>query len=234
MIFSDTSALIAYLRSHANPRKATFDAQLIPNLQHEILGWAVPALRQLAKDLIRTDAGKALQLTENTANLHEMILLRGFVIGYAHWEWPQKAQAIQTFIPLITDWAVCDMFCCTLTDIRKHREEGWSMLQQYIESGLEFEQRFAVVMLMEHFLTEDYFDRVINLLRGLQPAGYYASMAVGWALQAAFVHHPDRVFPLLSDTSIDLESRMLARKKILESLRTPENWRFCVKVLKIT
>ena len=233
MYFPDSSSLSAYLHSRADARKAAFDRKLIPNSNHEFLGWAVPDLRKLAKEMAHEDAEKALSLTLPT-HLHEMILLRGFIIGYARWPWQVWQQAVNDFVPYITDWALCDMVCCTLTAIRKHRAEGWEMLRPHWESQEEFRQRFAIVMLMDHYLTDDYLDNVLQVLRELKPQGYYAAMAVGWALQRAFVHHPSRVFPLLSDPAIALESRVLARKKILESLQTPASWRFCVKMLQIS
>ena len=232
MKLNDNASLTAYLRSHTDTRKADFDRKLIPNCTYEFLGWQVPELRKLAKELVHEDADRAWAIT-GSAEIHEMILLHGFIVGYAAWSWEKWQQAVNDFVPFITNWAICDMVCCTLTTIRAHRAEGWDMLRPYIESHEEFEQRFAVVMLMDHYLTDEYFDRVLEVLKTLQPKGYYAAMAIGWALQTAFLHQPNKVFPLLTDASIALESRVLARKKILESLRTPETWRFCVKILQI-
>lgn len=233
MRFSDSSSLCDYLRSQADTEKAAFDQKLIPGSSHEFLGWAVPELRKLAKELAHKEPQQALALTASS-QIHEMILLHGFVIGYARWSWEEWTQYVEDFVPRITDWAICDMVCCTLTLIRKHRAEGWDFLRPYWESGKEFEQRFAVIMLMDHYLTEEYLEKVLDVLRHLPPAGYYAAMAVGWAMQCAFLKKPELVFPLLTDPDIALESRVLARKKILESLRTPQEWRPRVKALKLS
>ena len=88
-------------------------------------------------------------------------------------------------------------------------------------------------MLMDHFLTDEWADRVLEAFVLVRPAGYYAAMAVGWALQAAFIRWPRRVFPLLSKAQVCEESRKMARKKLLESRRTPNEWRMRIKILEI-
>lgn len=233
MRFSDSSSLCVFLRSQADAKKAAFDRKLIPGSSHEFLGWAVPELRKLAKELAHEEPERALALTASSP-IHEMILLHGFVIGYARWGWEEWSRYVEDFIPYITDWAICDMVCCTLTFIRKHRVEGWNFLRTYWESKKEFEQRFAVVMLMDHYLTEEYLEKVLCVLHHLRPEGYYAAMAVGWALQCAFLKNPERVFPLLTDPDIALESRVFARRKIMESLRTPQDWHIRIKMLKLS
>ena len=232
MTFNDSASLYTYLQSHADARKAAFAQKLIPDCAHEILGWPIPELRKLARQLARKEGDRVWTLTASS-NCHEMILLRGFIIGYAPWPWEKWSKAVTDFVPAITDWAICDMVCCSLTFIRKHRAAGWDLLRPYWTSREEFHQRFAVVMLMDHYLTDEYIDRVLEVLQSLKPNGYYAVMAVGWALQSAFVKDPDKVLPLLSSPDIVSESRQMARKKILESLRTPPEWHQWVKALNV-
>lgn len=231
-MISTPEYLHQHLLSLADTEYGIFSARLIPNLHRPMMGVRIPALRKLAKELAREDAEAALQLIPD-APTHEEVLLQGFIIGYDRPTWELWKERVRAFVPRMDNWAVCDMVCASLSLIRKHREEGFDFLQPYLSKRDEFEQRFAIVMLMDHFMTEDYREKVLQTLQEVQPAGYYAAMAVGWALQAAFVKWPERVFPLLQDAALETVSRKLARKKILESLRTPAIWRERIKKLSI-
>ncbi|MDY4558155.1 MAG: DNA alkylation repair protein [Alloprevotella sp.] len=227
-----SEAIDRRLHMLAEPDYAAFSAKLIPNLNRPLLGVRIPQLRQLAKALLRENPDVATG--EAFTHLsHENIALHGFVLGYARMDYALWEPRVAQLVPLLDNWALCDMTCASLTLIRRHRSEGWRFLQSYLRSNDEFGQRFGVVMLMDHFLTDEWADRVLEAFVLVRPAGYYAAMAVGWALQAAFIRWPRRVFPLLSKAQVCEESRKMARKKLLESRRTPNEWRMRIKILEI-
>lgn len=222
--------LKSHLLSLADPQYAAFSAKLIPNLRAPMLGVRIPQLRQLAKQLARANAERSMDvlLTEET---FEEVLLKGLILGYTRMPWPKWAERVAAYVPLIDNWAVCDTVCASLTLVRHHRSEGLDWLLPYAESESEFGQRFAVVMLMNHYLCDDWIDQTLEVIKKLRPAGYYAAMAAGWALQRAFGKWPERIFGLLHDTHIAMEIRRLARKKLLESRCTPQQWRKRIKDL---
>lgn len=227
-----SEAIDRRLHMLAEPDYAAFSAKLIPNLNRPLLGVRIPQLRQLAKALLRENPDVATG--EAFTHLsHENIALHGFVLGYARMDYALWEPRVAQLVPLLDNWALCDMTCASLTLIRRHRSEGWRFLRSYLRSSDEFGQRFGVVMLMDHFLTDEWADRVLEAFVLVRPAGYYAAMAVGWALQAAFIRWPRRVFPLLSEAQVCEESRKMARKKLLESRRTPNEWRMRIKILEI-
>jgi 3-methyladenine DNA glycosylase AlkD len=104
---------------------------------------------------------------------------------------------LENFIPSITNWAVCDCLCSSLKSAKQHLPETWEFLQPYLQSSEEFPLRFAVVMLLDYFLTAEYIDQVLEILQSIRHEGYYVNMAVAWALSAAFVGYREKVLPLL-------------------------------------
>lgn len=228
--FSEADQLHRYLETLADQKYATFSGKLIPNLRYPMIGVRIPALRKLAKEMARTDAVHAMDVLLTELSFEEL-LLKGFVLGYAHLAWTEWAKRVAAYVPLMNNWAVCDMVCASLTFIRKHRTEGWELLRPYTLSEGEFEQRFAMILLMDHYLTDDWIDHTLDVIKKLQPAGYYAAMAAGWALQRAFVKWPEKVFDLLTDSSIRSDIRLMARKKLLESRCTLPQWRERIKAL---
>lgn len=220
-----------WLQQNSEKRYADFTIGLIPYLSRPLLGIRIPRLRALAKRLARQEGLHALdKLSENT---HEEILLRAFIIGYARPAWEVLREELFRFVPLIDNWATCDALCGDVYLTSESREQAWAFLRPYLDSSHTYEQRFAVVMILAHFLTDDDIGRSLDALRRIEPAGYYAAMAVGWALATAFTNYPDFVFDILCDPSVSRESRRLAHKKILESRRTDAAIRTRIKALVI-
>lgn len=227
-----SNAVRTLLEAWSESHLAQFSSSLIPGLKRPMLGVRIPKLRQLAKELAAADWASLLDDGGLRDDTFEEVLLRGMVIGYARMPWPEKWARIAAFVPRIDNWAVCDCSCSTYTEAKKHRKELWPALQAYAGSRAEFGQRFAAVMMMSHLLCDEYADDVLASLAAIRPAGYYAAMGIGWALSAAFVKYPEKTLPVLKSPSVSLQSRTLACRKILESRRTPEHWRFPIQALK--
>ena len=136
-----------------------FSSSLIPGC-HNMLGCRIPALRDLAKEICKTDFRKYLE--NATDDYFEETMLQGFVIGYAKMDMEERLLYAEKFIPKIKDWSVNDGFCSTFKSASKDREKVWEFLQPYAESNKEFEIRVAAVMYMNYFLTEQYIDRVLE------------------------------------------------------------------------
>lgn len=110
-------------------------------------------------------------------------MLQGLVLGYAKGEIDELLEYVRAFIPKIHDWSVNDCFCATFKIAQKHREKVWNFLMPYAKSDQEFEQRVVSVMLMDHFLTEEYIARVLSVWDRLDHPGYYRKWELRGALQ---------------------------------------------------
>lgn len=224
-------ALRRRLAELSDARLAAFSAKLIPGLSRPLTGVPVPALRALAKELARTDFRAALSALA-APETHEEVTLRGLIIGYARIGLDEWQRLTAEFVTLIDNWAVCDIACSTFTIVRSHREAAWPFLLSYVRSQQEFKARFGIIMLMDHYLCDDYAARAVEELRRVSPSAFYVEMAVGWALATAFVKYESLVWPLLSDPQVPAATRRMACKKILESKRTTPAQRLRVRALR--
>ena len=104
-------ALLQELESLADPQYKAFHEGLIPGVS---MAWGVrlPALRGLAKKLLRGDPVGFLEKTQPGS--YEETLLRGLVIGGLNLPWEGKRPWVEDFLPRIDNWAVCDTFCNSL------------------------------------------------------------------------------------------------------------------------
>lgn len=149
-----------------------------------MVGVRLPVLRALAKEIAKGDWRTYLE--EAVDDTFEEVMLQGYVTGAARMPFEEQMERMAAYVCKINDWALCDSPCSGFKFVRKHREEVWAFLQPYLYSGEVFSQRFAVVMLLAHFVTDDFIDRVLEACAAVRPSGYYASMAVAWAVSVCF------------------------------------------------
>ncbi len=208
-----------YLQKHADKRYADFAASLIPGVQ-KMLGVRIPVLRSLAKKLVHEDWRS--YLSQATDDCFEETMLQGLVIGAAQMPLDELLKYMSDYASKITDWSLCDSPCTGFKSIRKYREEVWSFLQPYLYSGDEFRQRFALVILLSHYIADEFADRVLDVCGRVRPTGYYDMMAVAWCVSVCMAKYPDATRRLLTSGLLENKTRQKAIQKILDSYRISE------------
>lgn len=221
------SELQTWLQAHAEPQLAAFNKKLLPNCQRPIWGIRTPVLRKFAKELLQSKTS-----LPTMKNSHEEALLQAYLIGMSKTPFSELLRRIQCFLPEIDNWAICDSFCTVLTAFKRYESEGFHFLLPYCSSEQPFEQRFAVVMLLTHYIRSSYIERLLEIFTHIEPRNYYVKMAVGWALAACYVKYPERVEDALRHARIHPEVRQMAIQKILDSNHTDNQQRQRILRLK--
>lgn len=201
----------------AEPEFQKFSASLIPGV-NRLLGVRLPVLRNLAREEVR---GNWRELLANPAvePYAEEVMLDGMLVGLARMEPEERLEHVARFVPRIDNWAVCDTFCSGLKFSKKHPALVWGFILPYLKSPLVYDVRFAVVMMLAHFITEDYVERVLPLLDGVRHEDYYVGMAVAWAVSVCYVKFPALTLEYLRNSSLSDFTYNKALQKIIESLR---------------
>lgn len=207
----------------------TFHSRLCPNTDN-IIGVRLPLLRQLAKEIAKGDWRNFL--SDSKEEYYEEILINGLVIAYAKCDVEERLNYIESFVPKIDDWAICDSFCNTLKFVNKNKEIMWEFIQSYLKSYNEFEIRFAVVIILNYYITEDYIDLVLKTLDNIKHDGYYVKMAVAWAISMCFIKFEEKTMAYLKDNSLDDFTYNKSLQKICESLRIDKNTKELIKSMK--
>lgn len=193
-----------------------FTRKIVPGSEN-VLGIRLPELRKLAKTILRDDPRSYLR--ENPQEYYEERLLQCFVLGGMKDDYPYLLDQFRAEIPYVDNWAVNDALCMDFKICRKHREETWKALEPLFLSHREFEVRVAAVMLLCHFVTEDYVERVLSVLDRLDTSAYYARMGVAWAVSEVVVRFPKAGLAYLSVCRLDAGTKRKAIQKSLESER---------------
>ena len=194
-----------------------FHSSLCPGTEN-IIGVRVPVLRQYAKELSRTS--DCIQILKMKPKFYEETMIQGMIIGFNKKEDIKTIQKhISDFVPQIDNWAICDTFVAGLKITKKYPKEMWLFLQKYLNSDKEFELRFAIIMLLDYYITDEYIDKVVNILDNINHDGYYVKMAVAWAISVCYIKYPDKTYKYLKKNKLDNFTHNKSIQKIKESYR---------------
>ncbi len=223
--------ILEEIRGLADEEYKKFHSGLIPGVKTEFLGVRVPKLRAVAKRITKEEWREFLKEYENST-IYEIIMMYGMVLAKADCEFEEKLGYVRKFIPQIDNWAVCDVVCGDLKDIKKNRKKMYEFLQPYLLSDREYEVRFAVVVLMQYYITEEYIDTVLDWYGKICVDAYYVKMAVAWGLSVCFVKFRDKTLAFLQNCEIDRFTYNKAIQKIQESCRVSEEDKKMLKNMK--
>lgn len=202
-----------------------FSSALLPNIDN-VLGVRLPKLRKFAKNLLKEDYESFLN---HACTYFEETMLQGMLIGLIKEHADIKLNRIKKFLPKINNWSICDSFCCGLKFTKDNQKHVWDFISPLTQSEKEYEVRFAVVMMLNYFVNEDYIDRVLERVALVQHEGYYAKMAAAWALSICYVHFPKKTEKVLKSLQ-DNEIKTKAVRKICESLQVSKEEKIRVKM----
>ncbi len=206
-----------------------FSAALIPNINN-IIGIRLPELRKLAKTIAEGDWRTYLAQAES--DYFEEIMLQGMVLGYVKTDIEELLRYVADFVPKIDNWSVCDSFCTGLKFTSKNKERVWDFVVPYLSSEKEYEIRFAVVMMLNFFIEEEYIGRILQQLDNVSHEGYYVKMAVSWALSICYIKLPEPTMRYLLNNTLDNFTYNKALQKITESNRVDQETKTMIRGMK--
>ena len=211
-----------------------FQAKLIPG-NHNIIGIKAPLLRSLAKELLKNNWQEYLnQALDNEDTYHEETILQGLLIATAKIPVEQRLKLIKNYLPKITNWAQCDMFCSTLKESTKYQDQYYCLIQESCHAKATYTIRFGIVMLLTYYNGDTYAKKSLELLQGICHDDYYVKMAVAWAISIFYIKQPKLTIPILVNKSLDTFTHNKAIQKICESFRVSEQDKIFMKSLRKT
>ncbi len=215
---------------------AEFNKKICPDTKKEIIGIKVPELRKIAKSIVKN--GKYIDYLNKAINLNdkyfEEIIIQGLIIGYSKMDLEDKFLYTKMFIPKIDSWAISDTFIPTFKFKEEDLEKVWSFIQPYTKSKKEFEVRFAVIMMLDYFINNEYVNRVIEVIDSIYNDKYYAEMAMAWTLAEIGIKYKDILMKYLKGkNNLDKFTYNKTLQKMIESNRVPDNDKVILKRMKI-
>lgn len=204
------------LRSLAEKEYKKLQEKICPG-QEKILGVRIPHLRAYAKEIAKQDWRSYLEEIDD--EYFEENMLYGLVVGYSKMDWNERLTYIEKFVPRINNWAVCDSCTVSFKFIQKNREAFWRYIEKYASSDQEFENRFALICLLDHYIIPEYIERIFKIIDKIQSDEYYVSMAKAWLIAELFIKHEKQTEQYLKETKVSDVTYNRAIQKMLDSYR---------------
>ncbi len=211
--------ILSWLENQAEEKYQKFSAKLLPT-NVKLLGVRIPILRQYAKSLIKSGKGdNILKLSPTEFEYQEELMVYALVLANIKKPTAEKISQIKEFVPYINSWAVCDIFCADLKEIKKAPSLFFETFKQYVNSTEEYQIRFFYVLALGYFITIDYLEKIFALIATQKYTGYYDKMAVAWLLSVAYVKFPQETEQFLFNTPLDNFIFRKSISKICDSFR---------------
>ena len=207
-----------------------FQSKLILSVSDiEFIGVRTPELRALAKEFEkREDIGDFL--ADLPHKFFDENQLHAFIISLIK-DYDICAAEVERFLPYVDNWATCDQMSPEV--FKKHREELLILINKWIKSNHAYTIRFAVGMLMQHFLDEDFSVKYAEMISKIRSDEYYVNMMIAWYFATALAKQYDSIIPFIEDKKLEKWTHNKAIQKSLESRRIPPERKAYLKSLKV-
>ncbi len=226
----DYQILVTQLSQNSDSEYKDFQTGLSVGSNY-MYGVRVPKLRTFAKRIAERDWQGFMSVARD--NSYEEIMIQGMVLNYIKCDLGERFRLTDEFIKKIDNWAICDTFCSGFKSAKDNQADVWDYIIKYADSKKEFEKRFMIVMMMNHFLNDEYIDRVLEIIEKTELKEYYVMMAAAWTISTAFVKYREKVLALLEEKKLDATAHNKAIRKCVESYRVSNEDKALLRSLKV-
>ena len=156
-----------------------FMSRLLPTVDPDtVIGVRTPALQKYAGELLKKEEGSVF-LQDLPHRYFEENQLHAFMVSGIR-DYRTCMEALCRFLPYVDNWATCDQMSPKV--FRKHKQELREKIQEWIGTGRTYTVRFAVGMLMQHFLDEDFDPAYPEMVAGIRSWILYTDQVTHHAL----------------------------------------------------
>lgn len=202
---------------------------IIPTLEADsIIGVRTPALRQLAKEFAKREDISEF-LSDLPHKFFEENQLHAFILSGMK-DAESCIRLVDEFLPYVDNWATCDQMSPKV--FKKHKQLLLEYVDKWIRSEHTYVKRFAIGMLMEHFLDEDFKTFYLTKVSKIRSEEYYVNMMIAWYFATALAKQYEDTLPFIEKQKLDKWTHNKSIQKAVESYRiTPEQKEY-LKTLK--
>lgn len=205
-----------------------FQVKLVPNIPAEtVIGVRTPALRQLAKTLSPAEADAFLRSLPH--RYYEENLIHFFVLSRMK-DFAACVRAVDDFLPYVDCWPVSDQ--ATPAAFRRHHAELLPHIRRWLASSHVYTARFAIRMLMNEYLGEDFRQEYPALVAAKIGEEYYLNMMVAWYFATALAKRYEDVLPYLEGRALGEWVHKKTIQKAVESYRISDEHKAYLKTLR--
>ena len=232
-----SSEITSQLFSMQDSSYRDFQAKLLPTLVPEsIIGVRTPALRDFAKSLLaeaKTSGRKELDsfLSALPHKYFDENQLHAFVLS-GEKDFDTCIALLEKFLPFIDNWATCDQLSPKV--FKKNRQKLLPFIEKWLSSEKTYVIRFAIGMLMQHFLDDDFSPLYLEKVASIRSQEYYVNMMIAWYFATALAKQYESALPYIAQNRLEKWTHNKTIQKAIESFRISQEQKDYLRTLKRT
>ena len=203
--------------------------KIIPTVEPDsIIGIRTPELRKFAKELVKSDC-YAEFLCDLPHKYFDENQLHSFIISEIK-DYSICIDEVCKFLPYIDNWATCDQLSPKV--FKKNKKELLLHIKEWIKSNETYTVRFAVGILMQNFLDEEFDTDYPEMVASIRSDEYYINMMIAWYFATALAKQYDDIISFIENKRLDTWTHNKAIQKAIESYRITSEQKEYLKTLK--
>lgn len=208
---------------------AEFNSKLLPNIQKEtIIGVRVPDIRKLAKEYIKNEEFE-LFLEDLPHKYYDENLLHSMLVSEIK-DYDQCVKELDKFLPYVNNWAVCDTISPKI--FKNNKQKLIENIKIWILSKETYVCRFGILMLMKHFLDNNFKPEYLEIPANVHSNEYYVKMMISWFFATALSKHWEETIVYIEQEKLDVWVHNKTIQKARESYRITSRQKEYLKALK--
>ena len=209
---------------------ALLQKKILPTVPADrVIGVRTPALRAFAK-VLYTDPDRNAFFACAPHQYFEENQLHAFVISLEK-DFDKCVGEVEAFLPFVDNWATCDQLLPKV--FKKAPEKLLPSICGWLQSDQPYTVRFAIGMLMQHFLDERFDTKCADMVAEIRSEEYYVNMMIAWYFATALAKQYKLVLPYLEERRLASWVHNKTIRKSVESYRIRDEQKTYLRTLKI-
>ena len=199
--------------------------RIIPNVDSKrIVGVRSPILKDMAKHIDESflDTLPHYYFEENQLHSFAISLIK---------DYRAAIKRVNDFLPYIDNWATCDQL--SPKAFKKHKDELIKAIKTWLKSKHIYTARFAIEMLMTHFLDEDFKEEYLEWVANIKSEEYYLNMMIAWYFATALAKQYKSSIKYIEEKKLSPWVHNKTIQKAVESYRITDEQKAYLKTLKV-
>lgn len=220
-----------------------FQKVLIPTVKpNSIIGVRTPELKKYAKELSKDkDIDKFLNNLPH--KYFDENQLHAFILSEEK-DFETCIKKLEKFLPHIDNWATCDQLSPKC--FKKNKSKLLKLISKWLKSKRAYTVRFAIEMLMSHFLDDDFDKKYLDTVAKLRFKSkykdvdikldadkYYVEMMIAWYFATALAKQYKSALSYIKNKKLLPWTHNKTIQKAIESFRVSDEHKIELRKLKL-
>lgn len=208
---------------------AKFQSKLMPTVEPSlVIGVRMPQVRALAKTLERVgEADAYMHALPHT--YYEENMLHAVLLSHCA-NFTECITLLDEFLPYVDNWAVCDALSPQV--FAAHTNALMPHIARWLTTNAVYTQRFALKMLMTHYLDEHFCTEYLDIPAHIHTNEYYVAMMIAWFYATALAKQWEDTAAFLRKNTLDDFVHNKTIQKACESRRLSDEQKAYLRTLR--